>query len=62
MKGPLNVTLGGVVWRMVNPELSDLIERSSDPTSEDYLSVSASWELGFSEYNLVALQPGEKNI
>ena len=62
MKGPFNVTLGGVVWRMVNPELSDLIERSSDPTSEDYLSVSASWELGFSEYNLVALQPGEKNI
>ena len=64
-KGPFNVTLGGVVWRMVNPDLADLIESSSDPTSEDYLSISASWELGFSEYpiyHLVILNAGEKNI
>ncbi len=60
MSGPFNVTLGGVVWRSVNSELADLIEDSSDPTSDSYLKVSASWELGFSDFNLVV--SADKNI
>ena len=63
MTGPFNVTLGGVVWKIVNGPLANLIENSSDPTSEDYLSVSASWELGFDEYHLLVLaDETEKNI
>jgi hypothetical protein len=42
--------------------LADKIESSSDPTSEDYMGISASWELGFSDYNLVILEGDEKNI
>lgn len=61
-KGPFNVTLGGVIWRIVNPQLSDLIEDSSDPTGNSYQKVSASWELGFSEYHLAVMEDGEKNI
>tara|TARA_B100000287_G_scaffold431297_1_gene488277 strand:- start:4846 stop:6330 length:1485 start_codon:yes stop_codon:yes gene_type:complete len=61
-KGPFNITLGGVVWKVVNNALADLIEESGDPTSEHYRQISASWELGFSEYNLVVLPEGEKNI
>ena len=42
--------------------LANKIESSSDPTSEDYMGISASWELGFSDYNLVVLEGEEKNI
>ena len=62
MKGPFNVTLGGVVWKITDKELADKIENSSDPTSEDYMNISASWELGFNEYNIVILEAEEKNI
>ena len=62
LKSPFNITLGGVIWRVVNNDLTDLIEEASDPTSEKYQMVSASWELGFSEFQIVALCEGEKNI
>ena len=59
---PYNITLGGVVWRVAHEDLAYLIEESSDPTSEDYLKVSASWELGFSDYNIVKVVGEGKNI
>jgi hypothetical protein len=62
MSGPFNVTLGGVVWKVVNDDIANLIEDSSDPTHEDYLKVSASWELGFSDFNIILLKNDEKNI
>lgn len=62
LDGPFNITLGGVIWRVVNSELANLIEEASDPTSSNYEKISASWELGFNEYNLVLLGQGEKNI
>ena len=62
MKSPFNVTLGGLVWKIIDKDLSDKIENASDPTSEDYMNVSASWELGFNDYNLVILEGEEKNI
>ena len=62
IKGPFNVTLGGVVWKMVNQRIADIIEESADPSSEDYMKISASWELGFKDYNLVLLEGSDKNI
>ena len=62
MTGPFNVTLGGVIWKTVNDKIANFIEESSDPTSEKYLAVSASWELGFSDFNIVLLKNDEKNI
>jgi hypothetical protein len=62
MTAPFNVTLGGVVWKVVNDEIASFIEDSSDPTSENYLKVSASWELGFSDFNIILLKNEEKNI
>ena len=62
LKEPFNVTLGGVIWKIVDEGLANKIESSSDPTSEDYMGISASWELGFSDYNLVVLEGEEKNI
>jgi len=62
MKEPFNITLGGVIWKIVNQDLADQIEESNDPTSDHYMTISASWELGFNDYNLVILDNGEKNI
>jgi len=61
-KEPFNITLGGVIWKVVNQRIADLIEESADPSSEDYMNISASWELGFKDYNLVLLEGNDKNI
>jgi len=60
--GPFNLTLGGIVWKIVNSGITDLIEESNDPTSDNYLKISASWELGFSDYNIIAMEGESKNI
>ena len=62
LKGPFNITLGGVIWKIANPNLADKIEESSDVTSDKYQSVSASWELGFNDYNVVMIDGESKNI
>jgi hypothetical protein len=62
LKGPFNITLGGVIWKIANPNLADKIEESSDATSNKYQSVSASWELGFNDYNVVMIDGESKNI
>ena len=59
---PFNVTLGGVLWRVVNNKLTDVVEEASDPTSSFYKKISASWELGFDKYELVLLNDFEKNL
>jgi hypothetical protein len=59
MKGPFNVVLSGYVWKIVNPEFATELIESSDPSSNKYLSVSASWELGFNEFNVAK---GNKNL
>jgi len=62
IKGPFNITLGGLVWKIVNQDLADKIEEANDPTSDHYMSISASWELGFGDFNIVVLDENEKNI
>jgi len=62
LKGPFNITLGGVIWKIANPDLADKIEDSSDGTSDKYQSVSASWELGFNDYNVIMIDGESKNI
>lgn len=62
IKGPFNITLGGVIWKVANQNLADSIEESSDPTSDKYQKISASWELGFNSFNLVAIEGESKNI
>lgn len=62
LKGPFNITLGGVIWKIANPNLATMIEDSSDATSNNYQKISASWELGFNEFNLVVIEGESKNI
>lgn len=55
---PFNVVLGGLIWKVVNKSIAEAIEESSDPESEDYESISASWELSFEDYAVVATENG----
>jgi hypothetical protein len=60
-ESPFNVALGGVLWKLVNRDIADLVEKAGDPSDEDYLKISASWELGFNQYQLV-ITNGDRNI
>lgn len=45
------ISLTGVIWRLVNKDLANLIEETSD--------IHASWEIGFSTNNLILLPKGK---
>lgn len=55
---PLNISLGGVVYKYTAPEFARLLEKANDPNDKLYQSVSASWEIGFSKYDIAV--GGEK--
>ena len=52
MEGPFNIALGAVLYKSVNPNFTQLIEKSLDPNDNAYQKVSASWEVGFNDYVL----------
>lgn len=56
---PFNIALSAVVYKTVNPDFAELIEKSTDKDSDFYQTVSASWEIGFNDY---AIAVGSKNL
>jgi hypothetical protein len=50
--GPFNIALSAVVYRSVNSDFAELVEKSADKDSEFYQKVSASWEIGFNDYDI----------
>lgn len=62
LDGPFNVVLGGVIWKSVNSKLADLLEQTNDETSPNYLKISASFEVGFSDYDIILLEEDKRNI
>ena len=51
-KGAFNISLGAVIYKSVNKNFTNLVEKSLDPKDSAYQKVSASWEVGFSDYVL----------
>lgn len=49
---PFNISLCAVIYKTINPEFAELVQRSVDPDDEYYQKVSASWEIGFNSYKL----------
>lgn len=49
---PFNIALSAIVYKSVNPDFASLMEKSTSEESELYHKVSASWELGFNEYDV----------
>ena len=62
LTSPFNITLGGVIWRASSGNLADLLEASADPESDTYLQISGSWEMGFTDFNVVLIAGESRNI
>jgi len=58
-KDPFNISLGAVVYRMVDKKFAELLNQSVDPESSMYNQVSASWEIGFNDYQIAL---GSENL
>ena len=58
-KEPFNIALGAVVYKTVDKDFFETLRNSTDPNSKIHNAVSASWEIGFSEYKIAV---GSKNL
>jgi hypothetical protein len=56
---PFNIALSAVIYKTVNKDFAELVEKSVDESSEFYHKVSASWEIGFNDY---AIALGSENL
>ena len=56
---PFNIALGAVVYKTVDKDFFETLRQSTDPESKTHKTVSASWEVGFSEYKIAV---GSKNL
>jgi len=56
---PFNIALGAVVYKTVDKEFFETLEKSTDPKNKLHNAVSASWEVGFSDYKIAV---GSKNL
>ena len=56
LRGPFNIACAAVIYRTVNPQFADLLEDTGAGFDK---KISASWEIGFNEYNIAL---GSENI
>lgn len=54
-----NIALGAVVYKTVDREFFDTLQKSTDANNKLHNTVSASWEVGFSDYQIAV---GSKNL
>ena len=57
-----NVALGGVIWRVANDSLADFLVESDEEKSDTFMSVSASWELGFGEARIALIEGNSRKF
>lgn len=56
---PVNIAIGGIVWPIIEPDLSKLLVDSNDENSANFGKISFSWEIGFDDYDIVV---GDKEV
>lgn len=56
---PFNIALSSVVYKTVQKDFAELLEKSLDVNSPYYQKISASWEVGFNDYVIAV---GSKNL
>ena len=61
-KSPFSCVIGGIIWRVVSPDLANAIEESNDPSSELFGKIYLSWELAFTDVNLLLIDAKKKNF
>jgi len=52
IKKPFNLSYSAYLYKLINEEIIEKIIESSDPTSQGYLGISSSWEVGFDSYSI----------
>ena len=57
---PFNITVGGVIWRVVNENFADAVEEMGQPDSKEKVSIS--WEIAFSNSNLILIDKDKSNL
>lgn len=50
---PFNISLGTVVYKYVREYVAEMIQESCDEDSDWFQSISASWEIGFNEFDII---------
>lgn len=58
-KDPFYITVAGLIYKHVYPDLADALIEASDPNSETYQEFSSSWEIAFDDYEIAV---GSKNL
>lgn len=61
-KDPFNISVGGVIWRVVNSSLADLIENSNELLDENYDKIFCSFEVGFTDLKLVKCPANSRSL
>lgn len=61
-KKPFNVITSGYIWRFASEKLADLLEDTNNPLSENYMKLSASFEISFDDFVIAVLPKGKKNL
>lgn len=56
---PFNISLAAVIYKTIDKEFFKKLESSTDPDNDLYKRISASWEIGFSQYQIAV---GSKNL
>ncbi len=56
MTEPFAVSIAGIVWRAANPDVAEAIENSGDKDSEYYNKLFLSWEISFSDIDLIVMK------
>lgn len=56
---PFNICLGAVIYKTIDKKFFEKLQSSTDPDSGLYKKISASWEIGFSEYQIAV---GSRNL
>lgn len=59
---PFNITVGGILWRVVDSDLADMIEESNNILSEAYNKIFLSLEVGFTDYDIVKIDGKSVNL
>lgn len=56
---PFNISVSGIIWKVIDDYIAEMVENSSEEGDYMYNMISTSWEVGFNEY---VIAKGSKNL
>lgn len=62
LHSPFNVTIGAILWKVVDENLAELVEESNTFLSESYNKIFLSFEVGFFDFDIIKIKGNSKNF